>query len=475
MADRRWLGLGLVLVFLYLRTLSGLPVDWDDPVWILEDPILALSPGQAVWTAFTTPRDNVYAPLLRLSFAAQLAATGGSVAALHAATVSLFLGGVAGLAVLLPRLGVGTTATFAALGLWALHPTRVESVAWLTGLKDTQSLALLVGAALCWVPAGGAPSARRVAAGTALALAALLTRAAVFPVPFVLAGVLGAKEGPREAARRLGPSCALALALAAVGAVVWTPVSGHPPLPWSRAVHALWVHGSFWSALWPAPRGAIVALPSTPWPLVVLGLVASGSWAWAARRDPRLAAALALWLAPQLPFLGGLSMAFWASDRHLLVASLGPALLAGWAVEKWAAARPVALAAALGLAWASWGRVPAWHDSQRLWEAELQRPGEHWARWYKVGMVWARSGRFAEATQAFDRSLALHPAQREVLAAWVIASLAADGDGFTRVDAGLAARFQPPPADEAAWREAARALDAAGQPALAGRIAAHVR
>jgi hypothetical protein len=452
----------VVVALVYLRALSGIPLDWDDDVW-LRDPIRALSLPDAVRTAFSETRDNTWPPLLRLSFAGQLWIGSGSTALLHAVDLGLYLGSTAGLYALIRRLGVSATAALWAIALWALHPTKVECVAWMTGLKDLQSLALWVGAALAIT----APRPRPAVA-TVLGTAALLTKAATFPLAFVLALVVGARDGRDAALRRVGGPMVAAVVLAGVGAALWREVDGHPPIPWSLPVLAAWVHGVFWTKLvLPSPPAAITALPTTPWPTILVGLGASAVFAAGAWRWPRsVGLAFATWVLPQLPFLGLAKMAFWASDRHLLVASLGPALIVGWTLER---VRPRAAWAlpAVALAWLtllSAARVPDWHDSARLWMAEVRRPGQHFVRWYKVGIVYGQLGRFAESEDAFDRSLALWP-RADTVAHRLIASLARAG--WTAADQQAAKRLEPPPADAHAWGEALDALRAAGHPELA--------
>lgn len=462
--------LGVVAVlwavaFVYVPGLFGDALDWDDGVW-LGDPIHGLSPEQALSAAFTTGRDHVYAPLLRLSFWVL-----GNAFAVHLATLGLFLASIVGIHTVLRRLGVPPIPAGVAITIWALHPTKVECVAWVTGLKDVQSLALLVGMARALIPSpGDRPS---ILLGTVAGIAALLTKAAVFPVPFVVAGIVASQVDGREVVRRFGPVCVAALVLAAVGGAAWAP-HGWPAF--GRGWVPLWVHGAFWVRLVPSMPAAIVAVPADPRPWALLGVVLTGAWAAAAARWPRVGVpTLLVWLVPQLPFLGLVPMEFWASDRHLLIPSLGVAvglaLVAhGWFRSPWVVAAP--LVVALGSAPISARRVHEWHDSLGLWEADVTRSGDHWARWHKLGVARGKAGQFAASEAAFDRALALNPTDRETLAHRLIASLAADG--WTRTDAGLVRFLEPPPATDAAWAVAIGALRDAGEEELATYAASHV-
>ncbi|MEQ1569924.1 MAG: hypothetical protein ABMA64_30100, partial [Myxococcota bacterium] len=418
----------------------------------------------AVALACGPARDQVYAPVLRLAFAAL-----GGPLAVHLASLAAYAFAVAGSYTALRKLGVERPVAALGVGLAAVHPSRVEPVAWITGLKDTGSFALWVAAANAVCAPAASPA--RVALGTALGWAALLTKAATFPVPLVLAAALAVAHGPREIARRLGGLGLGAVVLAAVGAAVWAPPVDHPPLRHGPLTHAAWVHGAFTEAwLVPWPRVAIRAIPADPWPTIAVGVATTAVGAAAAWRWPRWAGpTLVSWLAPQLPFLGAAPMAFWAADRHLLSASLGPALALGWAaVRLGAAGRAAAVVLGLALAVGSAARVGDWRDSRTLWEAEVTRSGEHFARWYKVAMARAVDGAFAGAVDGFDHSLALNPGYPPAVARRALAALALDG--WTDADAAAVRWLEPPPVDGAGWARAAEALRGLGRPDLALQV-----
>jgi len=384
-----------LLVFLYLPALRGQVLDWDDEVWFhdpaLEDPLLAL----------TTTRDRVYPPLLRLSFHVQHLLFGDATWAYHLVDLGLFLAIVVGAWKLVRELGVAATPATVAIWLWALHPTKVEVVAWLTALKDVQSGALLVAAGLVAVRSGSPWAA------AALVLAATLTKAATFPIPFVLLLALAPRFGWREAARRLGPACAVAVVPALVGAVAWG--ARHLDAPLAMRLELMgWVHGTFWSKLLPTSLpSTLTPLSTDPWPTVALGVALTGAFGLLAWRDARLRIPFALWLVPLVPFNGLFDMAFWGSDRHLLFPSLGVALAVAWLLPArlgpWPALVGLLLAVPTAL------RVPEWRTSVTLWEADARRPGDHPNRGFKLGTAYGRVGRYDDAVEAYDRSLALRP------------------------------------------------------------------
>ena len=447
--------------------LGGQPLEWDDPVW-LTDPLLQQSAGDAVQAAFTTLRDRAYYPLLRLSWWLQ-GAVAPQPSAAHAVSLLGFLARIPLLGTVLLRLGASRFAVFGALALWAVHPTRVESVAWLTSRKDVASLLGVAVAAHLVLS-----ERHRTAVGAFLA--ACLFKAAVFPV----AGVFVVVQWVRGRRRPLE----LGVGLVAVGLVIalggwaafhgseagwgsaragWPFSGGAENLAFCVGLQAHWLA----SVVWPVGLAAIYPLPASPWMggaasvLVLVGAAGlahrAGPWGWAL---------WALWLLPLLPVHGLVAMPFWGADRHLLLPSLAVALAGCLGLERLVGhglgrAAPVGVLVVL-LAGVTVQRIPDWHDTLALWEADARRGGRHWVRGLNHGTALGVVGRFDEAVEAFQAVEAETPSaasRGRVLARRLIAELAADG--WTRQDAAVAQMLEPPPPDGAGWRAVAEALQGA--------------
>ncbi len=112
----------------------------DDRYFVEDNPLVQ---GGLTWpgirSAWTAVHAGYWAPLLWISFMLDMEISGGSPWSFHLANVVLFSLN-AGLVFLLIRrwTGRGGLALAAAL-LWAFHPARVESVAWITERKDVLS------------------------------------------------------------------------------------------------------------------------------------------------------------------------------------------------------------------------------------------------------------------------------------------------------------------------------------------------
>ncbi len=115
-------------------------VTLDDPMYVEDSQVVRDGfswPGAKL--AFTTAPENYWAPLLWFSFMADMEWSGGKPWSFHLTNVLLFSVN-AGLLFMLVRRWTGRTGVALATALlWTLHPTRVESVAWVTARKDVLS------------------------------------------------------------------------------------------------------------------------------------------------------------------------------------------------------------------------------------------------------------------------------------------------------------------------------------------------
>jgi hypothetical protein len=383
----------------------------------------------------------------------------------------------------------------------------VETLAWITGLKDTLSLLFLTLGARGLLAPGDGRDRRAIGAGLWMVLA-LGVRASVAPVLIALGAVDMLWRGRDRASRWALPAVA-AVAAAWVGQAAWLagPVTaGFPEAP-------AWLVSMFVLHELTSGASAPCAIPTPPiergllnWVvptgmfgvLVVLTGVSPSARPDDARPDdarpeathaPALhqpfnrygagygVAAIALTLASTLPFIGVVPMAFWGANRHALLPNLfstvgvaaiflstttrGPSR-AAWA---W-----VGIIAALQLT-QTVARVPAWKDDLSLWTAEKQCPGKHWARELNLGMAQARAGDFEAAAASFLEGTVLNPDHDGLLGRLIVARLAARG--FDQTAAAISAAAVPPPEQGAEWTALATALFRHGDTDLADLALTH--
>lgn len=156
---------------------------WDDNDYITANLVVQSADGWLTcWVPGTTPQ---YYPLVFLGFWIEHAIGGLDPLMYHATNVVLHTGS----ALLLWRILLALRVPYAAwiAALFAVHPMGVESVAWATERKNTQSLFLALASVLCFMHAGRAEPRRVLGlhiAAFALFVCALLSKTtAVFVAP----------------------------------------------------------------------------------------------------------------------------------------------------------------------------------------------------------------------------------------------------------------------------------------------------
>jgi protein O-mannosyl-transferase len=354
-------------------------------------------------------------------------------------------------------------AAFGAL-LFALHPLRAESVAWVTERSDLLSGGFILGTALAWLH--GRPGLAALLHGLGLAAKGV---GAPLPVVFALVDALGAGRpwpGAKREARDLAPLLGLSLffglmnvaaqrgagalwSLSALGPLERAAIGGYGLWRGLAATLGLETPNAFIAMPKPfdaaAPRFLLAAA-------VVLGLTAL---AWTLRRKrPAFTAAWSAYVLLSIPLVGFLKNGpQLAADRYFYAAGLGLTALpaAGLAAALSGKRRRAAAAAALlllaGLGARAWERQGDWLDSERLWssvlaaqpdnilglhflaierlkkndlaaaEPLLRRGAEldpgHAPTRNSLANLLARSGRDAEALEHYAAAIRLDPARPE--------------------------------------------------------------
>ena len=293
-------------------------------------------------------------------------------------------------------------AAFAAL-VFAVHPLRVESVAWITERRDVLSGLFFLLSILFYLRAtdGGGPINGRWRTASLLAFAAaFLSKSIVMTLPAVLLlldvyplrrtrlgwRALLLEKWPYAAITVVGSVVAMLALRIGASASAWSQTGVGARV--GVVAYAFWFFPSRW--LWPLGLSPLYELP----PRVdlsqgrflgpLLALVAVTACLVLLRR--RAPWALAAWVYSSLvllPVSGIVHAGFQlAHDRYSYLSGLGFAVVSGGAL--WAllragdAARPgrapatlalaVAVVVVLGLGAASWGQTRIWRDSDALWE-----------------------------------------------------------------------------------------------------------
>ncbi|TAL18079.1 tetratricopeptide repeat protein [bacterium] len=131
------LALAVLTAVIYGQTAEFSFISLDDMSHVFTNPLLQDGvTWQGLKTAFTDYRSNFSAPLTMASYMADIQAWGMDPGAMHRTNAFLF--GLNAIVLFLAlRYATGSTwKSFFAAALWAAHPLRVESIAWITERKD---------------------------------------------------------------------------------------------------------------------------------------------------------------------------------------------------------------------------------------------------------------------------------------------------------------------------------------------------
>jgi tetratricopeptide (TPR) repeat protein len=442
-------------------------VSWDDDKNILEN----LNFRGLGWTRlqwmFTTFYMGHYQPLSWLTLAIdysiwRLDPFGYHLTniILHAANAALFYFLVVRLLRLAFSAGSSETvleirlaAAVAAL-FFALHPLRVESVAWVTERRDVLSTLFLIATLIFYLRAQQPPEQsnrwRWIGLAWVTYLFSLLAKAAgiTFPVVLVLLDtyplrrIRWLKGNDWVTADRavwlekipfavLASAAAIAAALAqSQSGTLWTtPGFGFS----SRLLQSLYgLNFYLWKTLLPLDLAPLYEIPHIFDPLapsfvISFVVITTLSLFFVAMRN-RWPAGLTAWLcyitlvAPVLGLVrSGPQL---AADRYSYLSCLGWAVLAGsgmyWCWIRWRENNRIRTVFSFGsllivasLALVTWNQIKVWRSSEALWRRVLEVDPNSSIAHNNWGNVLLRKGEFKAATDYYLRALEIDPAYAE--------------------------------------------------------------
>jgi Tfp pilus assembly protein PilF len=319
--------------------------------------------------------------------------------------------------------------------VFAVHPLRVESVAWITERRDMLSLLWYLGSVLCYLryATDEHKPARWYVAALGLFVAAVLSKAASVTLPaallvlniYPLRRIGGAARYSSPSARRvileLVPFGGLSLAAGVVSVVAL-----HPPAQLNAsqklAVSAYSLAFYLWKTIVPTGLAPLYEMPqrvdvwASRYVLSAALVVAITVAAWMVRR--RLPGVTASWFAfllVMLPMLGivqnGPQI---VADRYTYHAAPILGLLVGAAWARWHDTRawlrlgvPACVLIPLGAA--TWHQTEYWRDSERLWSRVLAVDSASSIAQIAMGDLLIAQGRAAEAADHYGRGVELDP------------------------------------------------------------------
>src|SRR5881398_3891982 len=444
--------ISLVTVAAFLPALQNQFVSWDDDENFLDNPhYRGLGWSQLRW--MWTTHQGHYIPLTWMTLGLDYLLWGMNPFGYHLTSLLLHVTNAVVFFFVVRRIltlarpsaaerdhALVVSAGFAAL-VFAIHPLRVESVAWVAERRDVLSGLFYLSAILVYLRTceRGERGRGWYWAAVGLFACALLSKSMAVNLPIVLlildvyplrrlGGAIGWWSEP---ARRVYvekiPFVLLAAAAAAIAVMAQLSVHAAASLaqlsvPGRVAVSAYGLSFYLWKMVVPLnlsplyPLSPIVNPWAMPFVLSYTMVLAITAIALALRRRvPGLPAAWSAYVVVLLPVLGIFqSGPQIAADRYTYLASLGWAILVSAGVLSHWRRRPflftgLAACVLFGLGILTWNQVQVWRDSEKLWTHALATYPKSSIAENNLGNVRADQSKLAEAIEHYRQALDINP------------------------------------------------------------------
>ena len=426
-------GLGLAVLAIYWQTTAYRFIDFDDDAYILNNPpVRGGLTGTGIAWAFTSVRYFYWQPLTWLSHMLDCQIYGLNPGGHHFTNVLLHAANAVLLFLLLLRLTGRLYRSGFAAALFALHPLRVESVAWIAERKDVLSAFFWLLCLLLYARYVAQRTPGRYLAVVAAFCAGLMSKpmTVTLPVVLLLMDYWPLRRTDPLLARikeklPLFALSAISSAITVEGQQEMGAMASLEKLPVAtRILNAIIGYGQYLGkTFWPRHLAILYPLRTnlaigTALAVLVL-LIAISLLAFAARRrQPWLVVGWCWFLVVLLPTIGLVQSGGQAfADRFTYLPHIGLVVALVWGAAEllapWPQGRTVAVALAAtilpALAVASWVQTGYWEDSVSVARHAIAVTGDNAVMEHDLAYALALEGRRGEAIAHYARSLTLAP------------------------------------------------------------------
>jgi tetratricopeptide (TPR) repeat protein len=433
--NRDWvLGLLLLVVTLvaYRPAWNG-KLLWDDDINITSPGLRSLDGLASIWIH---PGATVqYYPLVHTVFWLEYHLWGESTLGYHFLNILLHFFSTLLLVSILRKLGI--RAAWLAGGIFALHPVMVESVAWITELKNVLSMFFFLAAILAYLRFDRERKKTFLIAALLLFLAGLASKTSIAPLPIVLPIIFWWQRGRLSWKRDMLPLIPFFLVALAYGFItIWVEhrfvgtqgiefafsfidrclIAGRAfwfylgTIAWPGNLMFFYPHwnidaAAWWQYLFPGAAlgfaGLLFAIRSR-WrtPFAVLGY-------------------FVVMLFPVAGFISQYAFRFsFVADHWVYLAAIGPMVIAAAGVSTLSSLSrniigvprgmlPVLIIAILALLTFQQARIYA--NAETLYRTTIRKNGNCWIAYNNLGVLMAEAGRTDEAVACYRKALEINP------------------------------------------------------------------
>ena len=406
---------------------------WDDSVLIVDNPLMS-DPGglRKIWIEPGVLKD--YYPVTFTLQRLEWQWFGMHRLGYHLVNISLHALSALLVWRLLEKLGV--RGAWCGGVLFAVHPVMVESVAWISELKNTLALPPLLLAMLYWIDYDERRSPRDYRQAMILFAVAMLCKGTEMMLPAVLLLHAWGKRGRISVAdgKAVAPFFGVALVLGGLGAWLEHHHAGtldFVSTGWTERLATVGVQIFFLLSLCVFPvhllpiyPNALISRPTVLdlWPWLSLAILAGLIWQHRHTWGRHVGLGLGFFLLFCAPALGFILMdaekMIWSMDHLVYVPAIGVIGLAAAGLD-WAEARVSrtarGLVAALAslllavLAVGSHAYAGLFGHAEALWTYAAKENPADWMVYTNLGAALADQGRFFEAVPLYQKSIALNP------------------------------------------------------------------
>ena len=444
--SRHW-AIGWVCIFLAVltwlifgQTLWHDFINYDDPRYVYENTNITSGIGiSGIAWAFSHIHAMNWHPLTTISHMLDCQLYGLNAGGHHFTNVLLHTLAAMLLFLALRQMTAAFWPSAFVAAVFAIHPLRVESVAWIAERKDVLSGVIFMLTLLAYVHYTRAPSFGRYLAVALAFTLGLLSKPMLVTLPFVLllldywplrrigAGVSNVRTQVLTSTLEKIPL----LALSAISSVV-TFIAQKAAVGWTeelpifeRITNAVVSYVLYiWQMLWPFRLAVFYPHPENRLPLweiisSFLLLICITAAAIALRKQRPYLITGWLWYVGMLVPVIGLVQVGWQAraDRYTYLPQIGLYIAVTWAVADltalWRHQRTVLTTAAIltigALSWRAWTQTRYWRDSETLFRHALAVTTNNDVAENNLGIVFLRQGKLDDAISLLQAAVAIRP------------------------------------------------------------------